>query len=232
MRLIVTTAFRRFCYDGVIDSWYHPVTGPHPIGRAAKRARPAVDLTMNHDFVIALAAGIVAAGILAILASRVPDLLRTGDTLSTSKFQFFLWTETALFMYGFLFTAYAINHVIDGSFKPQFPDHVLLLMGLSITAAGVSQAKPQPSGKKTDGAFVRFFQDANNKLSLANLQMLAWTFVAIVVYLYTTVGSYYKPFHAATATGYPDVDTALLVLVGLGQGAFVVNRFVDKNSTD
>jgi len=188
---------------------------------------------MDHDHLIALAAGLVAAGILGILALRIPGLLQTGGALSTSKLQFFLWTEAALFTYAFLFTAYAIHNPVDVlKFRPAIPDHVLLLMGLSITAAAASQAKPQPSQVKKDKAFVRFFQDANEELSLPKVQMLAWTLVAIGVYLYVAVGSYYNAFHCATATSYPDVDTALLALVGLGQGTFVVNRFVDKNSTD
>ncbi|MDP9104324.1 MAG: hypothetical protein M3N49_00075 [Candidatus Eremiobacteraeota bacterium] len=188
---------------------------------------------MDHDHLISLAAGIEAAGILAVLAIASPGLFRTAGALSTSKLQFFLWTEAALFTYGFLFTAHAVHHPITKDFNPQFPDHLLLLMGLSITAGAASQAKPQPIGIRTDGAFARFFQNANGQLSLPKVQMLAWTFVAITVYLFTAIGSYYGPFHGdEILKSYPDVDTALLALVGLGQGAFVVNRFLDKESTD
>jgi len=63
--------------------------------------------------------------------------------------------------------------------------------------------------------------------------MLAWTFVAITVYLFTAIGAYNGLFHGdEILKSYPDVDNALLALVGLGQGAFVVNRFLDKESTD
>src|SRR6202011_2066712 len=131
---------------------------------------------MDYDHIISLAAGIVAAGILAVLALASPGLLRTEGALSASKLQFFLWTEAALFTYGFLFTAYAIHHTpLDLKFKPQIPPNILLLMGLSITAAAASQSKPQPPSVKTDGAFARFFQNANGQLSLPKVQMLAWT---------------------------------------------------------
>src|ERR1700681_3690077 len=148
---------------------------------------------MDPDHLIALAAGLVAAGILGILALRIPGLLQTGGALSTSKLQFFLWTEAALFTYAFLFTAYAIHNPGDVlKFRPAIPEHVLLLLGLSITAAAASQAKPQPSQVKTDKALLCIFEDANEERSLPKVQMRACTLVAIGVYLYGAVGSYYN----------------------------------------
>lgn len=192
---------------------------------------------------IALLAGVAAAAIMIIIALFAPGLLQTGGAFSSAKLQFFLWTEVALFAYVFLFAAHALGPppvvckptdppAVCMPFAPRFPDNLLILMGLSITAVTASKARPQPLSLTSRPGFAQFFQDANGKLTLPKVQMLAWTFVAVGVYLYTALKSY-AAFHDPTGgTNYPDVDTALLALVGLGQGAFVVNRFIDPESTD
>ncbi|HEV2740096.1 MAG TPA: hypothetical protein VGU66_16065 [Candidatus Elarobacter sp.] len=206
---------------------------------------------------VAIAAGLAAIFILAALAFRVPGMLQTDGLYSTAKLQFFIWTEVALFTYGYLFTAHAGGPA--GVFNwctakdipkvavcppkynvtnkgPKFPDNLLLLMGLSITATAVSRAKGQPQGAVAAAdqrlSLRAFVQDAGvDALSLPKAQMLAWTVVAAAVYVYTVLQAH-PAFADATATSYPNIDAALLALVGLGQGAFVVNRFADKNSTD
>jgi len=185
-------------------------------------------------------------------------MLQTDGLYSTAKLQFFIWTEVALFTYGYLFTAHAAgpagvfnwctrNDVAKANYKcppnyditgkgPEFPDNLLLLMGLSITATAVSRAKGQPPGAIAAtgqrSALRAFVQDAGiDALSLPKAQMLAWTVVAAAAYMYTVFQAH-PAFADATATSYPNIDGALLALVGLGQGAFVVNRFADKKSTD
>jgi hypothetical protein len=186
---------------------------------------------MDHH-VIALLAGLVAAAIMPIIALFVPGLLKTDGALSAAKVQFFLWTEAALFAYGYLFTAHVLGRVTT-KFEPHFPDNVLILMGLSITAvtAVAASKDAQPRRSPSTRAVAQLLQDAKGGLSLPKLQMLTWGLVAIGAYLYTVLKAYWA-FYSACATNYPDVDTALLALVGLGQGAFVVNRFVDPDSTD
>jgi hypothetical protein len=180
---------------------------------------------------IALLAGVAAAAIMIIIALFAPGLLQTGDHFSGAKLQFFLWTEAALFAYGFLFTAHALGGM-KIPFTPTFPDNLFLLMGLSVTAVSASKAVGQPASLTTHRGLAQFFQDANGKLTLPKVQMLAWTVIAVCAYIYTTLNSYCAFYNATAGTNYPNVDTALLALVGLGQGAFVVNRFIDPESTD
>jgi hypothetical protein len=209
--------------------------------------------------VVAMFAGLAAALPLAIIVVIAPRVLQTDGVFSTAKLQFLIWTEVVLFTFGFLFTAHAAGPA--GVFGwcekqisankppcptdysptdkgPKLPQELLLLMGLSITTAAASRAKGQPpavvAAVKTGVASSRlaFIKDADaDELSLAKLQMLAWTVVAAAAYLFSVFAAY-PAFANATATSYPNVDGALLALLGLSQGAFVANRIVNKSSTD
>jgi hypothetical protein len=125
---------------------------------------------------------------------------------------------------------------------PAIPDNLLILMGLAITTRASSGLKNQPwtilpynpsprVERPVQPHASQFLTDAGDDTSLAKFQMLSWTIVAIGVYLYTSIRAEYA-FVDAVALSYPNVDTALTILVGLGQGGFVVNRFINPRSTD
>ncbi len=151
--------------------------------------------------------------------------------LSTSKLQFFLWTVVVLFSYVVLYTAR-----VESS-KPlalaSLPDNLLLAMGLSV--ATMTAAKGITSSYAASGrinkpilatsrlCFADIFQDDSGSPDLTKIQMMSWTLVALCAFLYSVlaaVGALPDKF------ALPDIDTALMVLMGLGQGAYVTKKAV------
>src|SRR5450759_4910177 len=109
---------------------------------------------------------------------------------SSSKFQFFLWTIVVLFAYVSIFAArygtpqqQAVN---------QIPRNVLIAMGLSvttlvaakgITSSYVSSGQLQKPANQGKGGL---FTDDDGYSDLSKIQMLAWTLVALAVYVLGT----------------------------------------------
>jgi hypothetical protein len=155
--------------------------------------------------------------------------------LSTSKFQFFVWTAVVVFVYALLYFSRAKLDAISN-----IPQNVLIALGFSITTAvgakGItvsylnsgSIAKPassQPGGATDLSALVT--HDDSPTPDLTKIQMLIWTIIALVVYLHTV---YYSLSSFKTCVGnactFPDIDTSLMVLMGLSQGAYLGNKLV------
>jgi hypothetical protein len=154
---------------------------------------------------------------------------------STSKFQFFAWTAVVIFSY----TAIYSMKVGTGDFKAinELPTNVLIAMGMSVISAAAAKgitvsyistgriAKTSvPSGSSTFGAIL---QDDQGFPDLSKVQMIAWTFIAIATYL-IAVGS---KIHKGDHSGLPDIDSALMVLMGLGQGAYLGKKLVSQDTS-
>jgi hypothetical protein len=75
------------------------------------------------------------------------------------------------------------------------------------------------------------FQEDNGTLDLSKCQMLAWTFIAIVIYL-VGVDTLLPKIAAGAVTqlGLPDIDASLMVLMGLGHGAYLGKKLVTTNT--
>lgn len=161
--------------------------------------------------------------------------------LSTSKFQFFVWTGVVVFVYVLLFFS------VDNSHRPilsRIPANVLLVMGFSVaTAVGAKGitvsylnsgqiAKPASSQAGGDASLSGLVtHDDSNTPDLTKLQMLIWTAIASAVYLYTVYQSLHDPsscfFKPLTdACRFPDIDQSLMVLMGISQGAYLGNKLV------
>jgi hypothetical protein len=159
--------------------------------------------------------------------------------LSTSKFQFFVWTAVVVFVYALLFWYRGKTDAISS-----IPQNVLIAMGLSIvTAVGAkgitvsylnsgSISKPasdQPGGTTDLSALVT--RDGSSAPDLTKIQMLIWTVIAVAVYLHTVYYSLSKyRTCAAKDCVFPDIDTSLMVLMGLSQGAYLGNKLVAAGS--
>lgn len=146
---------------------------------------------------------------------------------STSKLQWFIWTVVVVFSYGAVYAARAWT----GHFEVirEIPANVLTAMGLSVATmaaakgitvsyvAGGQVAKtkvdpkvdPQAAGP---GSLVK---DDDGFPDLSKIQMLVWTLVAVGIYLIRLV------IEIRTDLQLPDIDPALMVLMGLGQGAYL-----------
>ena len=117
------------------------------------------------------------------------------------------------------------------------PGNLLIAMGLSITAAAGAKAitvsylssgrlskPPSATGKPRD-----LLLDDNGMVDLTKVQMLAWTGVAIGVYFITLVraiNAFPAGAQPPTLLELPDIDPALMVLMGLGQGAYIGRKLV------
>ncbi|MDB5072453.1 MAG: hypothetical protein JWM87_3564 [Candidatus Eremiobacteraeota bacterium] len=171
--------------------------------------------------------------------------------LSTSKFQFLLWTVPVIFVFASLMFARKgqVTNV---------PPNVLVALGFSLStvigAKGITVSyKAANRIVKPDGARDAMgnllpslvlhpgdlFENDRHQPDLTKTQMLAWTVVAIADFLY----NFFVHFacYAGTAlttdvtctsamrNNFPDIDTTLMVLMGLGQGTYLAGKLV---STD
>ncbi len=183
---------------------------------------------------------VIAAGFLVLLWLVYRTLSGTWNPLrvvygadgrpSTSKLQFWLWTIVVLFSYVALYAA----RVKGGSFIAinEIPPNVLVALGLSVVTATAAKGitvsflqngslvKP-PATPATSGAS-QVVMDDDGSPDLSKIQMLAWTIIAVGVYLIMVN-------HAIKHGPYdklPDIDAALMVLMGLGQGAYLGTKLV------
>jgi len=161
---------------------------------------------------------------------------------STSKLQQFTWTAAVLFSYGAVFVA----RVHVGRLEPihEIPPNVLLALGFSvgtaILAAGITtqhvdtgQEVKTASGAVGQGA-ASLVEDDAGRLDLAKIQLLAWTLIAIFAYLLSTIDAVGKTLVApgdGDLPGLPDIDSTLMVLTGLGSGAYLGKKLVTKTAS-
>ena len=145
--------------------------------------------------------------------------------LSTSKFQFFLWTIIVIFAYVTIFSARALNGDFD--VISTLPENLLIAMGATVTTTATSKAiaVSKNNGKnlknndnKTENLKIRYLfkDDDDKKHDLSKIQMLAWTFIAIGIFIIRLLYEVERG-----NINIPDIDTALIVLMGLGQGAYL-----------
>lgn len=166
------------------------------------------------------------------------------NRLSLSKFQTLLWTFVVLYVY----VVFAMNNLqrvsghpgLAGAFGTGttpgtigFPPSVLLLLGFSITtlvgAAGItanqvangSIKKPACDTPSLDPRWLVLGDDGN--VDLTRFQVLLWTFVAAGVFL---GDAWYLIGNAAIVTSLPDIGNTLVLLMGVGQAAYIGGKLV------
>jgi amino acid transporter len=153
---------------------------------------------------------------------------------STSKLQFWLWTIVALFSY----VAFYAARVNSGLFKPidSVPQSLLIAMGLSavttVAAKGITVAQVQ-NGSVAKSAVAlsqaraaQVLEDDAGNLDLSKIQMLAWTLVAIGVYIINTCSL----INLRTLDALPDISSALMTLMGIGQAAYLGKKLVTTDA--
>jgi hypothetical protein len=159
--------------------------------------------------------------------------------LSSSKLQFLGWTTVVLYAYATL-AIDRLGHVTCTG--AMLPVNVLIAMGLSLTTAAgaksiavayqnAGQNTPDPITPTTSLSYL-VMSDNGKTPDLPKIQMLAWTAVAIVVFLIDLVVNYRGYATCKIAGCFPDIDTALMVLMGLGQGAYLGFKLVPMSQAD
>lgn len=162
---------------------------------------------------------------------------------STSKFQNVLWTFVVIFAYA---SIAGIKLVYAGITDLVITRNVIIVMGASLGTkllartitvnqiegmrARNSSWVPALSDLKTNGPVKRresykyLFADDSGRTDLNKIQMLAWTFIAVGIFLY----NWYHQVMGTPSVGMnlPDIDGALVVLMGLSQGAYLGGKLV------
>jgi hypothetical protein len=169
---------------------------------------------------------------------------------STSKFQWLVWLVVILFSYSTLWVLKAKQG--DWTAITDVPNHVLTVLGLSTvtmaaakgitygyTVSGRSTTKsaltPAPGSAAAVGNASAttptvtasptggLTQDDNGAPDLSKIQMLGFTFVAVGIFIASVV---HQIASTPPITALPDIDTSLLVLMGLSQGGYVAKKIV------
>jgi hypothetical protein len=164
---------------------------------------------------------------------------------SNSKFQISLWFFTLITTYVSVVIFrmwYAGCDFVGGV---NIPQNLLLISGMSvltfagakaITTSKVNAEKEKSSTdqdpKNSAGATPHFFQDLTHndggpgkarKLDFGDFQMVIITLIAVGTYL-GLVFSFLGTIVASKVITLPDVDTTILAVFGLGQGAYLTKK--------
>lgn len=164
---------------------------------------------------------------------KIPKLIEGADgRLSTSKFQWFLWMIVAVFSYAVVFTSNVMHNHFGA--LGAVPQNLIIAIGLSTaTMAGAKKITVhQVANKKVDKVMPKageakagaLITDDEGYADLSKIQLIAWTVIAIGVYLVDLVHQVNTA--GTTALQLPDIDTSLMVLMGLGQGAYLGKKAV------
>jgi hypothetical protein len=151
---------------------------------------------------------------------------------STSKFQFWLWTIVIIPTFCGL---YAIRLVAQGpAVDGYWPRNLLIVMGMSVATTAAAKGitvgyiasdrlvkTAVASGSKS---LTTIMQDDQGFPDLSKVQMLAWTLIAVVIYIAAVV----QKFHAQDWK-LPDIDNSLMVLMGLGHGAYLGKKLTSQD---
>jgi hypothetical protein len=135
----------------------------------------------------------------------------------------------------FAYVAIWAARALEGNFDPitEIPQNLLIAMGLSVTTMAAAKAitvsyvtsgrviktGASPSDKKDTGVGPIVSSDERVP-DLSKIQMLVWTLIAIVIYFFAVVDQ------IGSGHALPDIDAALMVLMGLGQGAYLGKKLV------
>jgi IPT/TIG domain len=185
----------------------------------------------------AVGIGIALLGVLWIIVSvnsgdwRIWQLAEGADkSMSTSKFQWLLWLVVVLFAYTALWVLRA--QAGDYSAITDVPANLMTVLGLSATTAvaakgitvGYQQTgkvdKPKAEDGKASGGLLK---DDSGFPELAKIQMMGFTILAVGIFLATLIHQIHSnPVQAEL----PNIDSSLLVLMGLSQGGYVGKKLV------
>jgi IPT/TIG domain len=162
-------------------------------------------------------------------------------TWSTSKFQWFLWLIVVLFAYVFLwFIRTRSGH---WGAIPNVPGNLLAVLGFStVTAVGakgitvgylksgsITKADSSAAAAVAPGAPAApappggLLVDDSGTPELAKIQMVGFTFVAIMIFLWDV---YHQARGSHPTAQLPNIDGSLLVLMGISQGGYIGKKLV------
>jgi hypothetical protein len=168
-------------------------------------------------------------------ATRSPNVYRLAEGLdgrtSTSKVQFLLWTVVAIGCYAAVFTANWRTGHADSSLG--VPQNLMIALGISVTTAagakGLYLVGSTPKTTKPAAGKGGIFTDDDGRPDLAKLQLIAWTSLALAVFCVRVSEHVNATLSGGGAIStLPDIDTALLVLMGLGHAGYGATKTLER----
>lgn len=159
-------------------------------------------------------------------------ILGDDGRFSSSKFQTVLWTLIVVAAYIAVYTA----HALKGDFNPTLnvPTNLLILAGLSagtwvgagvITRSKLDQGQVKTSVDPQSASTAQLVKNDSGKTDLGKFQLIAWTLIAIAIFLismHQNLSQYV--FSGTTTLAFPDVDSSLLAFTGVSQAAYLGNK--------
>jgi hypothetical protein len=171
----------------------------------------------------------------------IMDLIREAGWPSLARFQFLAWTLVVVFCLATICSVRFLSGNLE--IPSQIPENLLALIGVSAgvtaTSSFVSKNKYGEQTKKLDKVeYKEFIKDKklgtmlleNDAPSLTRFQMFAWTGLSIFLYLAKFLGTLNQFTIATVETlALPDIETTLLVLMGVSQGAYIGGKWVSPS---
>jgi hypothetical protein len=152
---------------------------------------------------------------------------------STSKFQWLVWLIAILFAYTVLWTLRASTG--DYGAITEIPANLLTVLGLSTVTAAAAKgitvgylqsgrvSKEPSDGNAAGGNKGGILADDSGFPELAKIQMTGFTFISVGIFLATL----FHQIHTNPAqVDLPNIDSSLLVIMGLSQGGYVAKKLV------
>lgn len=158
--------------------------------------------------------------------------------LSASQIQFFIFTLVTIFSYVTVFAARLINLDPSADFPslPVIPANLLVLMGLSVAttvsskAISISYLEQRRLPQEDQSTLTK---NREGDTDLIKVQMLIWTVIAAIVYIIRITrfiaNKEFIPVDPTQGLALPDIDGALLVLMGLAEGGYVGGKLVGRS---
>jgi IPT/TIG domain len=165
---------------------------------------------------------------------RLKELFNGFDGFgSTSKLQWLLWLIVILFGYAAIW----VLRAEQGNYAAlsNIPVNILTVLGFStgtaaaakgITAGYVQTGKLAKTGvpaNPTAATTGGIFQDDGGGPELAKIQMMAFTIIGIGIFLATV---FHQIAIGDVKDGLPNIDSSLLVLMGISQGGYLGKKLV------
>jgi hypothetical protein len=153
---------------------------------------------------------------------------------SLARFQLLIWTFVAIFA----FLSVSITRMLSGVLlSVTLPANILTLIGINagspVISAGISRVKyklTEEQYKNKDGAEayapLSAMLDENDTFSVTRFQMLAWTFVSVIIFLAALMGTLANLPANLSTLNLPDVSTTLVTLSGISQGTYLTGKGV------
>lgn len=169
-------------------------------------------------------------------------LIGLDNRYSNSKTQMVIWTFLVIFTYATLFFQRWFGGLatsIPYSYLINIPQNLGILMGISagsflgakaITSSKVASGSiTKTKADDSESSLVDLITNDSKAIDLGDAQMIAWTLVATVVYLFNFLRMWYY-LDPSAEVSLPDIDSTLLALTGVSQAAYLGKKLVSSDT--